>query len=262
MADAPSKRAWRLRDRLKAGKTLTADEQAFMDGYTPKTAGRKPKAERVSVDGPPGAPRDAEASAPDPDSVAPEFQVDGQAPAPDAPRVKPRADKRSSSGGKASPSDWRAKYRPGGAAGGREGTCVEVATAWRKALLKANAAIRANGVRPAFADEFIEDTIYPCMVLTVDRVLPSEFEIGPEIQAAVVTSATTGQLLWSSRKAKQREAASERTRRAQAAYVNPEAAKPEADPAPPEGTKPTNGHGSHALAVRAPVTVRDENVVF
>ncbi len=246
---AAGDRARRIRKWVEAGKDVSDDDRAFLAAHVPGRPGRKAKASGgdVEVDAPPGSPRDAAA-----ESVAPEFTVDAEAPAPEAPRVKPRDPGRGKApAGKAGP--WQAKYR-GGASGEREATCLEIAGVWRKGMLKANAKIRDNGVTPAVPDDLIE-TLFPCAVLTADRVLPDGFSVGPEIQVVVSTSLATGQLLYSSRKAKQREAADEKTRRSNAAWVNPNP-----DP-PPDETPPTPGtNGKHAMS-KAPA-LRDENTVF
>ncbi len=243
-----SKRAYRLRKKAADGKPLSAEEQSFLDGYTPGKAGRPKAGARVRTeDHAPGAPGDAAHVVDGPgdpggddDGVAPEFGTPaGETPAPDAPPVRPRSEK--SAGAKGGKGDWRSKYRPGAASGEREATCLEAAALWVLMLKKMNASIRENGGTPIIADDAIDGTLSSCIVLTVDKLLPADFSVGPEVQAAVASTTITAQAWWTARGARRAKS----SKAAGSAYVNPTTT--EADAKPP--TPATDGGDRVALAI-------------
>lgn len=132
------------------------------------------------------------------------------------------------SGGK----DWRSKYRAGAADGGREATCLELAELWKLCLTKANESIVRNGGTPMVPDDVIAGRLGNCIVLAVDRILPADLEVTPELQVSVASTVVTGQAWWWSRKAKASGAARSTSAKQGAQYVNPDPPPPTQDPAP------------------------------
>jgi hypothetical protein len=247
--DPAKKKASKLRAKVRAGVELTDAEKAHLDAHPAKPGlGRPPKAAKLEVDGPPGAPADS--AAPELDlgdaDVAPEFATPaGETPAPETPRIKPRQGA-ARSGGKTG--SWRDKYRAGQADGEREATCLEIAELWKVMMHKANTSIVANGGVPAVATEMIDGPLLKMAVLTVDKLLPSDFTIGPEVQVVGASSVTTAQCWWQARKVKRGQA----TSRTERAYVNP-------DPTPTE-ERAEGTNGTALSIVRAPQPFkRDED---
>lgn len=280
MARKDVKKAYRLNKRLKEGGTLTAEQQAWLDGYNPRV-GRPPASEAAEADASgPSAVGDQRPP------VAPEFEAassaeDTMPPAPDTPPVRPRGDK---SKAKKGSGDWRSKYRAGAADGERESTCVQAAVAWGKFLVAANASIEKNGGTPMIPSAHILrdggesvalGPIGQCLVLAADAMIPSDFAVGPEIEAAAVSTIIITHAWWKSRTTKTKESAKDRAaKKWGAAYVNPEVkhedirAKPaeaEPAPAPPAG----DGHVDEPTAIvkrggngRGAVNPIDPKIVF
>lgn len=220
-----AKEAKRIRAKMKRGGT-TDEENEWLAAYKPGPRGRAAAKATREVDAPPGSPVDSPHI--DEPSVAAEFgPAAGETPAPDAPPVRPRFEGRKNTKGGAS--NWRDAYRAGASAGEREGTCVQLAALWQHALKKANATIVANGGIPAIPDDVIDGPLGKCLVLTVDKFLPADFSVGPEVESSIASSVIIGQAWWLARKAKQSPAAD--VRRA-AEYTNPKAPEATGVPAP------------------------------
>lgn len=219
-------KATRLRRKVKQG-SATDGEKRWLADYVPGKPGRRGKLKSVPLEAKPEptAPKEPALETDTRPPVAPEFQVEGETPAPDAPRVTPRTDgKKGTASG-----NWRDKYRAGAAAGEREATCVQLADLWKHALKKLNASIVMNGGAPAIPDELIDGPLGNCIVLTVDKLVPADFAVGPEVEAALCSSVVTCQAWWLSRKAKEKPKAS----KAEAAYVRADPpATPANDPSP------------------------------
>lgn len=240
-----AKEANRIRGRVKRG-TASDDEKAWLAGYKPGKRGRPAKGEvreSVADDDSPG-PSGTETERP---PIAPEFEFKAEAPAPEAPRVGPRTER---SGSKKS--DWRAKYRAGAAQGEREATCLQLAELWKHGLKKMNASIVAHGGQPVIPDDVIDGPLGNCIVLTVDKFMPADFSVGPEVEAAVASSVVIGQAWWARRQAHR---APPRPTKQEAAYVNPDIAN-----------EPSPGPSATVLSlVRTPATPSytiDENTRF
>ncbi len=271
-----ARKAYRLNKKVRSGKDLSSDERAFLDSYTPAPRGPKPGSRARTDDAAPGAPADAPVVDDGPD-VAPEFRVETEVPAPETPTVKPRAQDRAGGAGKGKAragGDWRAKYREGAADGEREATCIQLAMLWAGGLTKMNESIVRNGGTPAFPDYMIAETspggitalgpIGKCLVLSVDKLLPADLTIGPELEAAAVSSVITTQAWWVSRRAKLKRDTRTAAERAAAAWVNPAPPKVEPDPEPePERS---GGNGTSKVVPLVPVPAEpyhlDDNTRF
>ena len=147
---------------------------------------------------------------------------------------------------------WRDQYRKAIPAATREGSCCEVAAAICAALKKANASIEAVGKKPILNDELVDKYLFPAWVLTADRFLPADIEIGPEVVAAGGSATIIGQAIAARRAAKPKAAKNGPGKVIPfespvmhpppveaAAPVPAHVRSPEADPPPPE--KPPDG---------------------
>lgn len=249
-----AKRAYRLRLKVKAGTATDAD-RSWLEGYVPRKNGRKTNAEREAA----AAELEhdpAQVELPlmgevveDPE-VAPEFgAATHDTPAPETPRVTPRGGPRPAGGA----GGWREKYRPGAADGEREATCLQAAGWWLDCLMKMNAGIVAMGATPAFDDATLL-AMKPCFVLTVDKLLPDDLVVGPEIQVAVASTVVTSQAWWLHRRATAGAAQKRATR-----HATP-------DPTPPPSSPPVaeevERDPRRLSIVRAPAKKFDDSVVI
>lgn len=126
---------------------------------------------------------------------------------------------------------WRDRYRQGT---GREGACREIAAAYCGLLERAARYVESAGSRPVFDAEAIQKTIFPAAVLTADKLLPADFELGPEIELTIYSGTILGQAMLVARRQK-REA-----KPAPLKSVPFSAGRPE-PPAPPAAVAPVDG---------------------
>jgi len=87
--------------------------------------------------------------------------------------------------------DWRAQY--GSEQMTREQACTMGAKLWVSGLKKMNAQIRDMEKKPFLDDKFLDDEIYNACVLTVDKILPGDLEITPQVTAAAGTTVVLAQ---------------------------------------------------------------------
>jgi hypothetical protein len=162
------KRRAYLRKKVRMGRKLTDRDRAELADMPASRWVRTP----------------AEASPTDDQDAGAPSEVEGAPPPPPPPRVvllpAPGAE----------PADWRDKYRRGA---GREGACVELAGLWCSLLKKASAFIESTGARPILSPAQVDEIIHPAAVLTADRLLPAEFELGPEAELVIGSSMLLGQ---------------------------------------------------------------------
>jgi hypothetical protein len=128
---------------------------------------------------------------------------------------------------------WRDRYRQGT---GREGACREIASAYCGLLERAARYVESAGSRPIFDAEAIQKTIFPAAVLTADKLLPADFELGPEIELTIYSGTILGQAMMVARR--QKRAASPPPLRS----VPFTAGRPEPPP-PPAAERPQDGTG-------------------
>lgn len=191
-------RAKQLRRSAKS-RDLTPDELAELD-------------ELNSLKGSPGRPRkDASQSESDSPSIevktesAPEGAKNEEKAPPSLgaeikPPKPPKPPKISMpKGGK----DWRDKYQQ---KQGREAACVEIASVWTMLLLKCNEYTISNGAAPVITEEMINETLAPACVLTVDKLLPQQFEASPETTIAIGSTIVMGQAAYVAAKKKKQKA--------------------------------------------------------
>lgn len=190
--DKPTDRnkAWKLRRRLKEGRTLTSKSQAWLDAYTEATApgsgapDPEPNAEPQAVPIPNG-PGEHEDVRLEPESVpAPEAPSPPPPPPPPPPRTRATAEDEPEPKRGAAGANWREKYRASGAVD-REQTCLMIAGQWGGVLRAMEQQIIAAGGRPWLP----VDSLMPSIVLAVDDILPEHISVTPRVAALAGTTA-------------------------------------------------------------------------
>lgn len=200
-----SRRASKLRERLKLGVKITDDDREWLAAY--EAAKIAEVAERSAAPLPRDDDEPASPAPPSDDATPPPVGDVPTAPIEDAPPPPPpdvdplppprapplprpprpdrdeRQDKKAD-GGKPR-GDWRAKYNDGDASDGRETTCKIVADQWHGALKMLAEQIKASGVDPIVDP----DKLYGAIVLTVDEIMPDHVRLSPRARALAGTTA-------------------------------------------------------------------------
>lgn len=197
-----SRRASKLREKVKEGRPLTADEKEWLAAY--ELAKSSEVAARVDAvtgkesaveDPQPGTEADPTEGVDDkPDDIEPEAEatkIEAPPPPPTAPPLPrpPRVERASEADDDAKASkkkaaSWRAKYESD-AGDGREETCKYVADQWHGALRALADQIKASGVDPIVDP----DKLYGAIILTVDEVMPAQVRLSPRARALAGTTA-------------------------------------------------------------------------
>lgn len=133
--------------------------------------------------------------------------------------------------------NWRLKYSATfeGGSDPREIACAWLGKWWYFALKEMVASIKEAGLEPWFDP----DTLHGSIVLTMDKLLPAEFELTPEVIAGVGTTAIAGQRLVYAKRIKEAllKAESEKQFRDNLVSMKQRAVSQES-PAPPPPTSP------------------------
>ncbi len=237
---AGANRAYKIRKKIAGGEAISSSDKTWLEEYdaSKPQKGRKPEVTLEDIGASPPRLSPLKESTNDndtseiidgdvprgTDNVNGNERSDGSGddtkrPPPDPPpQILGRGTNAKGSGGTTGSGDWRDKYRFQGS--GREVTCREAAEQWAGFLKRLNKGIEANGGKPAFPDTVIDQALFPCMVLTVDRILPERFEMSPEVTAAVGSTVIVTQAYIASRKAKAKEREKEAEAKKGAAFVN------------------------------------------
>ena len=246
--DKPTDRnkAWKLRQRLKDGKTLSPKMQAWLDAYTAATKpdDAEPEPEIVKEPEPTpeptrNSPGEHEDIRLEPESIpTPEVPLPPPPPPPPPPRTRTTVDEPEPKRGAATGGDWRTKYKAGGGVD-REQTCLMIAGQWGGILKAMEQQIIAAGGRPWLP----VDTLMPSIVLAVDDILPEHISVTPRVAALAGTTAVCVQR-WMMRdaigetvKAQTEKEAWERAKPAPVVTPPPPTVPP--PPAPPPVPPPT-----------------------
>jgi hypothetical protein len=211
-------RAHYLRGKAKAGKPLSDDERAWLAAYDarphgnvkewPQGAEGAPAATAPPADGvasdpvAPAAGADVESAAKVSPSIPSVESAPALPPTPPIARVLPPRPEglptppRVERGER--PATGRKRWQDGyagflGAEGGdgREGACVYVAGLWHGALKQIKESLVEAEIEPIIDP----DALVPAMVLVVDKILPPEFALTPEVVACGGSSALLVQRL-------------------------------------------------------------------
>ena len=219
-------RASKLRRKQRKGKELSPAELDLVTGWEQEKSGtgrtrveasasaaadNSPESDSTSIALPASGETHGESGESDgtpPPPPKPKPSQPDKAPPPSAPRVL--------SGGKVT-GDWREKY--GGEAQGRESACREVATAWCMLLYSAVERIEELDASPVIGKEALQaggddepiGEIFAASVLTADKLIPKDFEPGPEVTLAIGSSVIIGQRLIVGAKAKKKKKAEQAT---------------------------------------------------
>lgn len=186
-----SRRASKLRDKLKRTGAITDDEREWLDAY------EAAKGNVDDIDAPPDdAPPVVEAVPPTDDVAPPPAAADDVAappvvaaelpkapPLPRPPRIE-RASDDDDGGKKKGGKGWRAKYEDDDS-DGREATCKAVADQWHGGLKVLADQIKASGVDPIVDP----DRLYGAIILTVDEIMPDHVRLSPRARAVAGTTA-------------------------------------------------------------------------
>lgn len=207
-------RAGKAKKKLDAGKDISAKDRAVIEQWDalPKLRGKSaknakapatpekkptPRGSAVTESIAPKSSEPAEPTAPKPLPTTP--IVDSLRPPPAPP---PRILGAGLGGG-----DWRDKYQAG--SNDREALCVQGATVWCNLLRGMVADIQAADQKSFFSVEDVNKVIYPAAVLTVDKLMPDDFTMSPEITLAFGSSAIIGQRFMAGRSIAKKKAETE-----------------------------------------------------
>lgn len=225
------KKAYRYRTRIASGGTLNADEQAWFDNYEATKQRRGPQAE----------PETPDETGADDGAAPPAGTVDSggtsggdspaiETPPPPPPRVSMGGNR--DTGANTASGNWRSKFEQKGG-GGRETVVMTIAAQYKAVLDFLAGQIALTGATPLV----IPETIWPHIVITVDDILPAEFDLKPSY---VVVGATTALVVQRFALRKKVAAAIEEHQRNQAAQPPPPPPPPPAPPpSPPQANPPT-----------------------
>ncbi len=258
------KKAARLREKVRKGTATEKDRAELARMPKPKSSRGRPRKvvddQVEQAHDEPESPRTEVADAGAEESELPPSDTGdepaGQPPPPPPPRPAPEPPPvvvLPKTGG-----DWRGRYRT---QAGREGVCREVAGAYCGFLKKLVAYIESTGTTPVMDAGTIDSAIFPAAVLTVDKFLPADFEMGPEVEVAIGSGVIIGQAALTARKQKatQKKVPGKVIPFSQPA-PEPAPAAPAAEEPPP---MPADDGGEREGQVKAkarPVIIRDETV--
>lgn len=230
-----STRVSRIRKRVLDGKPITDDEKAMVARWNAQKTNKGPKPKSIDTI---QTSKDGETDMGETETG--EEETDGAkhkdepSKSQDVHKKEPETLKSSPGMGKPVPSappflkvktskgDWREKYRGSASSDSREQTCVQVANQWQQLLVKMARDIKKlePDSKVWFDETEIREGLYAPMVLTVDKLLPDGFEVGPEVTATVGTSAVVVQRWLVGRRAAKKKIDAQDSVRTAAQYVS------------------------------------------